>query len=74
MGIGIITVSSISKIKKITVKIKNRRDRLVRILCSGSNPHSNADFFSFIRIGVLIFARRNRMSITKIIITHTILA
>jgi hypothetical protein len=45
-GTGNKIATSTSKIKKITVITKNRREKDARILCSGSNPHSNALSFS----------------------------
>jgi hypothetical protein len=45
-GIGKIIIISTSKIKKITVIMKNRSEKAVRVLWSGSKPHSKADAFS----------------------------
>ena len=37
---------SISKTKKMTARRKNRREKGIRALPRGSNPHSNGDAFS----------------------------
>ena len=55
-GMGSIIATSTSKIKKTTVIIKNRREKELRILCSGSNPHSNA--LSFSRVIFVLFVLR----------------
>ena len=54
-GRGNIIATSTSKIKKITVIIKNRSEKDLRILCSGSNPHSNALNFSRVIFILLVF-------------------
>jgi len=46
IGAGRIRVISTSKIKKITVIIKNRRENGSRDGNAASNPHSNDDGFS----------------------------
>jgi len=61
-GIGIIIVTSISKIKKMTVIIKNRKEKGVRILWDGSNPHSNDLNFSYF---IFIFCGLRRVEIDK---------
>lgn len=45
-GKGRIMAISTSNTKKISVITKNRREKEFRILCDGSNPHSNGDIFS----------------------------
>lgn len=46
MGIGKRRVISTSKIKKITAIRKNRREKGIRAVLNGLNPHSNGDDFS----------------------------
>ena len=41
-----IMVSSTSKIRNRTVNVKNRNEKLIRILWLGSNPHSKVVIFS----------------------------
>lgn len=55
-----------SKIKKITVIKKNRKENVARILCSGSNPHSKLLFFS--RFLILLFFNNKDRVFNKIII------
>ena len=45
-GKGISNTISISNTKKITANKKNRREKGIRAVFLGSNPHSNGDFFS----------------------------
>lgn len=54
MGTGNIIAISISKIKKITVIIKNRNEKESRVLWEGSNPHSKQACFSFMLRGWLL--------------------
>lgn len=46
MHTGKINEISTSKIRKITVIIKNRREKGMRAWLRGSNPHSKGEFFS----------------------------
>lgn len=46
MGTGSDSVSSISKIRKITAIKKNRNEKGSRAILQGSKPHSNGDDFS----------------------------
>jgi len=48
VGVGIIIAISISKTRKITVIVKNRRENLFRDWCSGSKPHSNGLLLSLV--------------------------
>ena len=66
-GIGNMIVTSISKIRKITVTIKNRSEKGVRILWDGSNPHSkdlNFSYFIFIFWGLSRIDSDSRIKIT----------
>jgi len=53
-------VTSTSKIKKITVMIKNRNEKELRILWSGSNPHSNELSFSRFSFALIGFMNKER--------------
>jgi len=57
------TAISTSKIKKIIVIIKKRKEKEFRILWCGSNPHSNGDIFS--RVDILGFIKIVARSIIK---------
>ena len=46
MPIGKRIATSTSKIKKINVVIKNRREKVLRVFLKGENPHSNGVIFS----------------------------
>jgi len=59
-GIGRILATSTSKIKKIIVRMKKRRENAARILWLGSNPHSNGLFFSFIDCFSFLFIKIER--------------
>jgi len=73
IGIGKILATSTSKIRKITVKMKNRNEKGARILWFGSNPHSKGLFFSFIICFSLVFKRVERLPITIIRIAMRII-
>lgn len=45
-GIGNIILSSTSNTKNRIVIIKNRKENILRVLWSGSNPHSKGENFS----------------------------
>ena len=47
MIIGKINAISMSKIKKITLIIKNCNENGIRLFVKLSNPHSNGEFFSW---------------------------
>jgi len=50
-------VSSMSKIRNRTVRVKNRSENLKRILWLGSKPHSNVVIFSFRLLWNFIFKK-----------------
>ena len=45
-GVGMSRAISISKIRKMTARMKNRRENGIRAEEDGSNPHSNGVNFS----------------------------
>jgi hypothetical protein len=53
-GDGRIRVISTSKIKKITVVKKKRREKGRRAVIGGSNPHSNGEGFSRLELYLLL--------------------
>lgn len=57
------TAISTSKIRNKMVIRKNRKEKEARILCCGSNPHSNGELFSRILVS-FIFLNAEIPSIT----------
>ncbi len=68
-GMGRIRIISMSKIKKMRVILKNRRENGDRPVEKDSNPHSKGDIFSLSKIVFLLI----RMKIVRIIITIKII-
>ena len=46
VGVGIKSAISMSNTRKMTARMKNRREKGMRAEERGSNPHSNGDDFS----------------------------
>lgn len=70
-GIGSSKVISTSKIKKITAIRKNCREKGVRDVFFGSNPHSKGERFSRSGWGVIDVIKGKSISKTEIVKTHT---
>ena len=73
-GRGITSVTSTSKIRKITPSKKNFIQNRIRLLPNGSRPHSNGLFFSLLNsLLYLINCNRQRNNVKKIILNTYIL-
>lgn len=68
--IGIKRVISISKIKKIIAIKKNCKEKGIRALVLGSNPHSKGEFFS---LSENVFFDNKLIIITKTIIIKIVI-
>lgn len=70
-GKTISKVISVSKIKKIIVSIKNRREKDLRFSWFGSKPHSNGENFSI--EGWVVFIKLERIKNTLVRSLQTII-
>lgn len=70
-------ISSISKIKKISVTKKNWTENFLRLLSAGVNPHSNGDSLSnsgrdfFLMVKIIITIAQIRIETTRIKVINT---
>ena len=78
--IGISKTISISKTKKMTASRKNRREKGIRAVSKGSNPHSKGDIFSRSlvewrdRVRVTVRRARGKIIARRVVIVEGIIS